>query len=106
MNRYLKSTKIATVVVGMLLSMSTAWAGGFVSVRGGPNVHYHRSGVEVYNWDGYNRGGYFYGGGGWFGPNVVINVPAPAPRRYYRPYCENVEVCSPYGDCWIERYCD
>lgn len=105
MSSYLSSKKVS-VLAGLLLSMSNAWAGGSVSVGVGPNVHYHRNNVEVYNWGGnYNRGGYYEGG--WYGgPNVVINVPVPAPRRYYRPYCEDVEVCSPYGECWIERYCD
>ncbi|MBA2711259.1 MAG: hypothetical protein H0U57_11785 [Tatlockia sp.] len=46
-------------------------------------------------------GGYNYGGG-WSGPNVIIEVPAP---NYYVPQCHTVEVCNPFGACWLENSC-
>lgn len=60
----------------------------------------------------------FYGPGpGYYGgpeiivsnvivPNVIVTRPVPV-RRYYVPeYCDDVEVCDSYGECWIEQYCN
>lgn len=49
----------------------------------------------------YHRG--FSYGGGWVAPNVIIEVPAPG---YYVPRCQTVEVCNPYGSCWLENNCN
>lgn len=81
---------------------------GVVSVGwGGGATHYHGGGYYPGPGPYYDRGG-FYFGGGWGGPNVIINVPVETynPPQYYVRQCDNVEVCDPYGRCWIERYCD
>jgi uncharacterized membrane protein len=77
---------------------TVGWGGGDVHSHGGGYGHNHGHGNGGY----YDRGG-FYFGGGWGGPNVIINVPV---ERYYSPVCENVEVCDSYGECWLERYCN
>lgn len=103
MSAQVKNTLIAMLVLltGLLISTSSnAWPGSFIGIGIGG---YGGGGVIVANpGPYYNPRGYYYGGG-WVGPNVVINVPT---RRYYVPVCENLEVCDEYGDCWIERYCD
>lgn len=82
-----------------------SYAEGY-SVIGWGGGNYHSHGGYGYGRGGgyYDRGGFFFGGG-WGGPNVIINVPS-AP--YYAPppiVCENVEVCNPYDECWLERRC-
>src|ERR1700722_10839939 len=74
-------------------SASLAWHG-----HGGYDRHYHR---PHHDW-AYGGGGFNYGG--WDGPNVIINVPVPG--RRYVPECHRVEVCNPYGRCWLETQCD
>ncbi|KTD35850.1 hypothetical protein Lnau_0834 [Legionella nautarum] len=87
-------------VIGILASTTcAAWHGHGRGWYGG-HEHYHGGGYG-YGWGGYG-GGYSYGGG-WGGPNIVINVPT---RRYYAPLCEKVEVCNSYGECWLETYCN
>lgn len=104
---------ISLLVLG--LGAVSANAGEAVVVNGGHHQHggggyhggnHHGGGHYGGGYHGYpNQGGFYYGGGGWWGgPNVVINVPPPAPRYYVAP-CENMEVCDAYGDCWIEQYC-
>ncbi len=36
----------------------------------------------------------------------MIPVPVVPVRPYYVRPCDEVEVCDPYGRCWLERYCD
>lgn len=93
------------LLFGMILSANSfAWVGGNINVGvGGGNVHVNE-GAYPYGPGYYDQGGYY--GGGWLGPNVVINVPVQRYRRYYAPLCENVEVCDVYGECWLERYCE
>lgn len=73
------------------------------SYRGGGPHHYHGGGGYHRGGGGYyNRGGY-YNGGGLGGPNIIISVPPPL---YYVPMCQTMEVCNPYGQCWLQEYCD
>ena len=75
-------------------AITPAWAGiGFGFGFGGP----------VFGLQGYGHGRYGYGYGYGFAPNVVINVPVV---RHRQPYCEEVEVCNQYDECWLERYCN
>lgn len=101
MNMLFHRNLLSGLALASGLLLSTSSNAGYIGVGGG--FYGGGPGVEVYNWGG-PRGGYWYGGG-WYGPNVVINVPPPAPR-YYVPLCENMEVCDSYGECWIERYCE
>ncbi len=100
-------TKISKLilVMSMLFAASVCQAGVNVvnAGWGGGPVHYHGGGYGPGPY--YGGGGGIYFGGGWGGPNLVINVPA-APPRYYVRNCENMEVCDEYGQCWLERYCD
>lgn len=105
-----RNTRAMMVFILGVVSCTTseAWYGGGFSVGfGGPGpVHYHGEDIRVYNPGGYGYydRGYYYGGGpNIIVPNVVINVPAP---RYYRPVCEEVEVCDSYGECWLDTYCN
>lgn len=109
MTTYIKSNAIrwSVLALGILASAACqAWHGRVINIGwGGGNTHYHGS-RGGYGPDGYyGRGGYYgyYNGGGWIGPNVIINVPA---QRFYVPQCENMEVCDSYGQCWIEQYCE
>ena len=103
---HIKTNRIRIAFVLCLIASSTslAWQNAGISIGwGGGNVHGHGGNGGVYGHGGYyDRGGYFYGGG-WSGPNVIINVPV---EPYYVPVCENMEVCDSYGQCWLERYCD
>jgi len=76
----------------------TAHSGAYVE-HWGSNYHGHGGYGPGY----YDRGG-FYFGGGWGGPNVIINVPV---QPYYAPpLCETVQVCDNYTDqCWLEQRC-
>lgn len=49
----------------------------------------------------------------WGGPNVIINIPVPAPiyvpppgyiPPQYIPQCEVIEVCNS-DECWLEQEC-
>ncbi len=87
--------------LGLLASTaSIAWHGhhGGGHHGGGPR---HEYGNTIHRGLSYGNG-YFYGGGGWGGPEVIINVPAP---NYYVPRCNTIEVCDPYGACWLENSC-
>lgn len=96
--------------ISMAVTSSASQSAPLINVGWGP-THYHGGGGGYGPGPGgyYNRGG-FYFGGGWIGPNVVINVPveryAAPVERYYVRECDNVEVCDSYGQCWLERYCD
>lgn len=95
--------KSILVVLSLFLCSMSAYSVG-VSVTGwGGNYHSHNRGGYGYGPGGYsNGGGYFFG---WGGPQVVINVPV---EPYYAPppiVCQNVEVCNPYDECWLERHC-
>ena len=98
-------TKISKLILlmSMLFAASVCQAGVNVVGWGGGPVHYHGGGHGPGPY--YGGGGGFDFGGGWGGPNLVINVPV-APPRYYVRNCENMEVCDEYGQCWLERYCD
>ncbi|WP_298624259.1 hypothetical protein [uncultured Legionella sp.] len=103
-NRKRNALSIMVFIFGVLSSTaSEAWHGG------GPGpIHRHGEDIRVYNPGGYGYGrGYYYGGGPIIVPNIVpnviINVPPP---RYYRPICEEVEVCDSYGECWLDQYCN
>ncbi|KGP63217.1 hypothetical protein EP47_04440 [Legionella norrlandica] len=98
--------KITFLFLGLFLisTSSSAWysAGIAIGFTGG-NVHYHGDGI----YPPWNNGYYYYGGRNIIVPNVivpnvVINVPV---QRVYVPVCEEMEVCDPYGQCWIEQFC-
>jgi hypothetical protein len=89
-------------------SASQAWSD--VRVRSGygnGNIHGHGEDIRVYNHGGYSpydQGGYYFNNVPTIiVPNVIINT---APVRRYAPFCRDVEVCTPYDECWIERYCN
>jgi hypothetical protein len=48
------------------------------------------------------RGGYW---GPSYGPNVIITVPIAPRPHYYRRYCQTVEICNQFDECWLERRC-
>ncbi len=104
----IKGNKQAMILFVMGIFSCTAgnaWHGAGYGGGRGP-VHRHGEDIRVYNPGGfgYYDHGYFYGRGpNIIVPNVIINVPAP---RYYRPVCEEVEVCDSYGECWLDRYCN
>lgn len=101
MSMRIKKFLLGLATIGIMCS-TTASATGY---QVGGNYHGHGGHGHHYGHGGgyYDRGGFYYGGG-WGGPNVIINVPAEG--YYAPPLCENVEVCDNYrGVCWLERRC-
>lgn len=104
--------KIFLLFLGLFASTTNhAWYGPGITIGvAGGNVHYYGDDIRVYNpWGyGYYDRTYYYNGArniivpNVIIPNVVINVPA---QRYYVPSCEEMEVCDPYGQCWLEQFC-
>lgn len=115
MSTYVKNSMpgIFLLVLGLFISTSgNAWYGGSIAIGfTGGNVHYYGDGYNraygPWNYGYYDRD-YYYNGGqniivpNVIIPNVVINVPV---QRYYVPVCEEMEVCDPYGQCWLEQFC-
>lgn len=100
---------IFVFVLILLLSMLSMNSHAGVNVVGWGGHHHPHGGYGPGPGPGpspyWGGGGGFYFGGGWAGPNVVINIPA---EPYYAPpppVCQTVEVCDPYDECWIERQC-
>ncbi|MBA2651261.1 MAG: hypothetical protein H0U73_03170 [Tatlockia sp.] len=98
MNKNSKVIGSFLLVFGLLAStVSNAWHGAHERYRHHPGYNYHRPTMP------YDNG--FFGGGWGPGPEVIINVPAP---NYFvpMPECYNIEVCNPFGACWIESRCN
>ncbi|MBA2657129.1 MAG: hypothetical protein H0U70_09135 [Tatlockia sp.] len=94
-----KITACFLLILGLLTSsVSSAW-----HHHGGHDRYRHQYGFNNYHRPTFPSQGDFFGHGGWSGPEVIINIPAP---NYYVPVCHNVEICNPYGACWLERSCN
>jgi hypothetical protein len=106
MMRFINSKEMRVFVFALNLFAGTTSIAAYSKVYNvgwGGNYHSHDGGYGHGSGGYYDRGG-FYFGGGWGGPNVVINVPV---QPYYAPpICETVQVCDNYRDeCWLEQRC-
>lgn len=90
------AVQLLIISLGLCLSfIANAWQGAYNG-----NSHGHDQAYQSRSHNHANMPGYYNGWGA--GPSVIINLPS---RRYYQPMCERVEVCNPYGYCWLEREC-
>lgn len=100
-NQYKLQALFLFIISLVFSTPNHAW----INERG--NTHYHQEDIRVYNpgyYDYYDSGRYYNPGVNIIVPNVIINT-LPT-TRYYRPICEEVEVCNPYRECWLEQYCN
>lgn len=87
-----KNKSLALMLLGLISSSASAWTGDAIHGRG--NVHHH---------PGYNRP-YYHGGYDRYYSWPQFNIQIPM-QRYYRPRCDEIEVCNTYGECWLEESC-